>query len=77
MAKVTELPGQNGFSEGVTIMLTGKYGLTVTVNCGLVAGLFEVQISEEVIMQFTISPFDGVYRKVGLFVPALMPFTCH
>ena len=77
VAKVTELPGQNGFSEGVTVILTGKYGLTVTVNCGLFAGLFVVQISEEVIMQFTISPFDGVYMKLGLFVPVLMPLTCH
>ena len=75
--KVTELPGQKGFSEGVTIMLTGKYGLTVTVNGGLFAGLFVVQISEEVIIQVTISPFDGVYVKAGLSEPALMPLTCH
>ena len=41
------------------------------------AGLLLVQVSEDVKIQETKSPFNGVYVKNWLFVPELMPFTFH
>ena len=58
--KVTGLPTQNGFAEGEIVMLTGRSGLTDTGYWMLDAGLFKVQVSEEVSIQDTKSPFSGV-----------------
>ena len=57
--KVTGLPMQNGFAEGEIVMLTGRSGLTDTGYWMLDAGLFDVQVSEEVNVQVTISLFNG------------------
>jgi hypothetical protein len=57
---VTELPGQNGFAEAAIVMLTGRFGLTDTRCWMLDAGLSDVQVSDEVRMQDTKSPFTGI-----------------
>jgi hypothetical protein len=58
--KVTELPAQKGF-EGVEILtLTGRIGLTDTGYWMLDAGLFVVQVSEDVNTQETRSPSLGI-----------------
>jgi hypothetical protein len=74
---VTELPGQNGFAEADIIMLTGRFELTDTRCWMLNAGLSDVQVSDEVRMQDTKSPFTGIYEKFGLSVPVFIPFTFH
>ena len=58
---VTEVPAQTGFAAGETVTLTGRLGLTTIVIVSDVAGLFEMQtVREEVIIQLTWSPFNGV-----------------
>ena len=57
---VTELPAQKGFEVAVIDMLTGRIGLTVTGYWVLDAGLFVVQVSDDVNVQETRSPFTGV-----------------
>jgi len=56
---VTELPRQNGLAEGEIDILTGKSGLTV-IGYWIDAGLFVVQVSEELTVQETRSPFKGM-----------------
>ena len=58
--KVTWLPGQNGFAEGVIETVTAGFGVTAIVTGGLRAGLLVTQLSEEVSMQVTTSPFNGI-----------------
>ena len=57
---VTELPRQNGLAEGEIDTLTGRSGLTDTGYWILDAGLLVVQVSEELSVQETRSPFSGV-----------------
>ena len=75
--KVTELPGQNGFAVGDIVTLTGSNGLTVSGYWVLVAGLFVVQVSEDVSTHETRSPSTGIKEYVKRFVPTLIPFTFH
>ena len=58
--KVTWLPGQKGFTEGVIETVTAGFGVTVMVTGGLRAGLPVTQLSEEVSSQVIMSPFNGV-----------------
>ena len=57
---VIGLPTQKGFAEAEIVMLTGRSGLTDTGYWMLDAGLFVVQVSEEVNVHETRSPFSGV-----------------
>ena len=56
---VTELPRQNGLAEEEIDTLTGNSGLTVT-GYWIDAGLLIVQVSEELRVQETRSPFTGI-----------------
>ncbi len=58
--KVTEMPEQTGLFDAVILTLTGRFGLTDTGYWILDAGLFEVQSSDEVRIQLTRSPFEGM-----------------
>ena len=60
-------------------MFTGNAATAIMVMVFEVTGLLPLKQDElEVIWQVTASsPFDGVVVKVGLFVPAEMPFTFH
>ena len=58
--KVTLDPWQTGFSEAVTVRLTGKLLLTIIVIACEFAGLPVAQVAFEVRMQVTTSLFDGV-----------------
>ena len=75
--KVTPLPRQNGFAEATMVTLTGRFGFTVMVTGGLVAGLPVMQLAEEIIIQVTRSPVAGVYVNTELFAPAFTPLTFH
>ena len=48
--KVTEVPAQTEFSEGVIDTLTGKTGLTVMITVLEVAGLPDLQVRLEVMI---------------------------
>ena len=48
--KVTEVPAQTEFSEGVIDTLTGKTGLTVMITVFDVAGLPEMQDKPDVMI---------------------------
>ena len=74
---VTELPIQKGFEDGDMDILTGSKGFTIIERGILVAGLPEVQVSEDVRTQVTISLFKGLSLYDGLFVPTLIPLTFH
>ena len=56
---VTDVPVQTGLADADTVMLTGKFGITVICCWMLVAGLLDVQGSEEVRIQMTISLLFG------------------
>ena len=59
-------------SVGVTV------GFTVTVMAFDVTVAGDAQLSEEVSLHVTAAPLVRlVLTKVGLLVPALLPFTCH
>ena len=76
--KVTGVPSQTVSAVAEIPTLTGRFGFTTIVSVLEVAGLLEMQtVSEEVRIHVIKSPFDGVYVNPGLFVPILMPFTCH
>jgi uncharacterized membrane protein len=62
-----------------TILTLGvTFGLTVIVIVFEVAVAGTAQKAVEVIMQVTVFPLaNAVDAKVGLFVPAFDPFTCH
>ena len=57
--KVTDVPVQTGLAEAETDTLTGSFGVIIIVTVLLVAGLPEVQVSEEVRTQVTLSPLAG------------------
>ena len=57
---VTELPAQKGFEDDMMDTVTGRFGLTVIVTTGEVAGLFTAQVAFELTVQVTPSPLKGV-----------------
>jgi hypothetical protein len=57
--KVTVVPAQTGFAEGVIAMLTGKSGFTVMVTTFEVAGLSIGQIAFDVTIQVIASSLTG------------------
>ena len=58
--KVTDDPGQKGFDDAATVTPAGKFEYT-TIVMGLdVAGFPVVQLSDEVRIQITISPPEGL-----------------
>lgn len=60
------------------LTLAGRFGFTVIVSVFDVAGDPVTQDELDVITTLTISPlFNVVVVKVLLFVPTLVPFTCH
>ena len=75
--KVTDEPGQKGFVGVAMLTPAGKLLISVIVKLLLDAGLPEVQASEEVRIQNTWSPFDGMKVKLELLLPALTPLTFH
>ena len=75
--KVTEVPVQTGFAEGVMETLTGNNEVTAIVTVLDVAGLPDGHPIFEVSTQVTASLFTGIYEKVELLVPALTVFTFH
>jgi len=76
--KVTDAPLHIGLVDGVIATLTGRFGFTVIVVVGDVAGEPVAQVALEVRIHVTASLLlndDEVY--VVLFVPTLEPLTCH
>jgi hypothetical protein len=57
---VTVVSAQTGLAERETETETGKRGFTDTGYWMLDAGLFDVQISEDVSAQLTRSPLSGI-----------------
>ena len=57
--KFTVLPAQLGLPKAVMLTETGDKGVTIMVIAFDVAGLLEVQGSEEVNIHVTMSPFAG------------------
>ena len=77
--KVTEVPAQIA-PEGASAMLTlaGRFVLTTMVIVFDVAGFPETHVAFEVITTETTSLLIRVVEeKVGLLVPAFIPFTFH
>ena len=58
--KVTSVPAQTGFADGLIVTLTGMNAFTVIVTTAEVAGLFVVQLREEFITTYTWSLFAGI-----------------
>ena len=58
--KLTALPGQNGLFDAVMLTAAGRLLFCSIIMVLLVAGLPIGQGIEEVRMQLTRSPFDGV-----------------
>ena len=75
--KVTEDPGQNGLGLAVMDTDAGSPGMPVMTSAFEVAGFPDTQAREEFRRQVTTSPEIGLKVKLGLFVPALTPFTFH
>ena len=75
--KLTDVAVHTGLASATIETLTGSTGLTVIVTGVEVAGLPDGQVAFEVRMQVTTSLLTGVYEKPVLFVPVLLPFTCH
>ena len=76
--KVTDVPGQilfvlaTIFTEGVGA------GITFNVTALLVAEAGEAHVALEAKITVTTSPlFSVALVNVELFVPTLLPFTCH
>ena len=70
--------------EQITVVLAeiftsaGAIGFTVIATAFEVAGEPVAQAKFDVIIQVITSPlFKVVVLKFGLFVPELLPFTCH
>ena len=58
--------------DGIVVLPTAKIILLLVAVAGTAHG------EELVMMSFTTLLFDKVEElKVGLFVPSLLPFTCH
>ena len=67
--KVTDEPKQKGF-VGVEIeTITARFGFTIIVIGGDVAGLFVGQAAFDKTVQVMISPFNGMYVYVERFAP--------
>ena len=76
--KVTEVPGQILFSLGVMVTAGTGAGNTVIVTPVLVAVVGAAQVALDVMTTVTTSLlFKTDDVKVGLLVPALVPFTFH
>ena len=60
--KLTEVPAQTGFAEGVAVTLTASSGFTFMVTVFEEAGLPLEQVALEVSTQTTASLFDGTYE---------------
>ena len=60
--KLTEVPAQTGFAEGVTDILTASSGFTIMVTVFEVAGLPLGQVALDVIRQVTASLLVGTYE---------------
>ena len=60
--KVTEVPAQTGFTEGVTDTLTGSSGFTFMVTVFEVAGLPLGQVALDESTQLTASLLIGAYE---------------
>ena len=59
-------------TDGTMVLPTVKFMLLLVAVAGTAHG------EELVMMTFTTLLFDNVEElKVGLFVPSLLPFTCH
>ncbi|KAF5050052.1 hypothetical protein DSECCO2_433500 [anaerobic digester metagenome] len=58
--KVTEVPAQIVVAEAAILTLTGLFGFTVIATVFDVAGLPVVQVSDDVITQFTASVLASV-----------------
>ena len=75
---VTEVPVQIVVAEAAILTLTGLFGFTVMFTVFDVAGLPVVQVSEEVMTQFTASPlFRAALVYVALLLPTAVPFRYH
>jgi hypothetical protein len=74
---VTGCPWHDGFAEDETAVLTGRVTLTVIDTGAAFAGFPVVHESAEVSLQVTMSPFEGMYVYVELFVPTTWLFTFH
>jgi protein involved in polysaccharide export with SLBB domain len=74
---ITDVPGQKGFGFATIDTAAGSPMLPVIVMILEVTGLTTGQATDEVSTQLTKSPETGLYAKVGLFDPALIPFTFH
>ena len=60
--KVTKVPAQTGFAEGVAVTLTARSGFTFMVTVFEVAGLPVAQMAFEVRTQITASLLIGTYE---------------
>ena len=76
--KLTLVPKHIVVADGVTLTLTGRFGLMVIVTPVLVAGLPIAQVAFEVSITLTTSLFARAdVENELLFVPAFTPLTCH
>ena len=75
---VTAVPLHTGFDEAAMVTPTGSTELTVNTTVFDVAGLPEIQGSEEVRIQIIASLFCGIYVYVEFVAPVTtVPFTFH
>ena len=75
---VTEVPVQIVVADAAMLTLTGLFGFTVMLTVFEVAGLPVVQVSEDVITQFTASRSTKVaFVYVAPPVPTGAPFRYH
>lgn len=75
---VTLVPEQMVVDDAETLILTGRFGLTVMVTAFEVAGLLVAQVALDVKIQVTTSLFTNEeFVYVELLVPTLLPFNFH
>jgi hypothetical protein len=75
---VTDVPEQIEDAEADTATAGVRVELTVIVTEFEVAGLPEIQVPFEVMIQVTVFPLaKAAFEYVGLLVPTLDPLTCH
>jgi hypothetical protein len=60
--KVTEVPAQTGFAEGVAVTLTASMGFTFMITAFEVAGLPMGQVALDESTQITASLLIGTYE---------------
>ena len=76
--KVTGVPEQILFPEAVILTDKGNTGATVNVMLLLTAFAGTAQVELLVMVQLTTSPLlNELSVNVALFVPTLLPFSCH